>query len=217
MLQPIGESIWAHEQRIHFGCLPMWHRMCVIRLASGGVVVHSPTRLTRDEASQIQALGPVVAIVAPSWWHDLYLRETQKAFPDATLYLAAALRAEGALAPWELELQRCPIRGIGLFIDEIVFYHAASRSIIVADLLFNFSASDAPITRWLANYVIGPYPGCRFARLYRPFVFDRQRFRASIDKVLRWDFDRIVVGHGAVVESNGAEVFRKAFEWLDVR
>ena len=31
---------------------------------------------------------------------------------------------------------------------------------------------------------------------------------------LRRDFDQIIVGHGAVVENNGKEVFRTAFRWL---
>ena len=29
-----------------------------------------------------------------------------------------------------------------------------------------------------------------------------------------WDFDQIILGHGAIVESNGKEVFRAAFRWL---
>jgi len=226
MLQRLGESIWAHEQRIRFGGLPLWHRMSVIALAGGGLVLHSPTRLDAKLKEQLCDLGPVVAVIAPSWWHNLYLRETVRAFPNALLYGAPTLVRWNRSLPfsdvlrdsppvlWQSDMQQHHVTGIGLFLDEVVFYHRRSRSVIVADLLFNFSQSDAWLTRTLARIVIDAYPGCRFARLYRPFVFDRRRFRASIERILEWDFDQIVVGHGAVVQSGGKEAFREAFKWL---
>jgi hypothetical protein len=66
----------------------------------------------------------------------------------------------------------------------------------------------------LGAVVIGRYPGCRFARLYRPAVTDRRRMRASIERILEWDFDQIVVGHGALVKTDGKEIFLVAFRWL---
>ena len=62
--------------------IPLWHRMTVIRLTNGGLVVHSPTRLDLTSQEEFQKLGPIVAIIAPSWWHDLYLREDLGAYPD---------------------------------------------------------------------------------------------------------------------------------------
>jgi hypothetical protein len=226
MLQQLGESIWAHEQRIRFGGLPLWHRMTVIALAGGGLVLHSPTFIDAELREEILGLGPVVAVIAPSWWHDLYLRETLNIFPEATLYGAKTLvkwsrslrftdvLSEAPPVLWNNDMVQRHITGIGLFLDEVAFYHRQSRSIIVADLLFNISRSDAWLTRTLARVVIGPYPGCRFARFYRPLVFDRRRFRAAIERILEWDFDRIIVGHGAVVERDGKEIFRSAFRWL---
>jgi glyoxylase-like metal-dependent hydrolase (beta-lactamase superfamily II) len=105
------------------------------------------------------------------------------------------------------------VQGIGLFLDEIVFHHLPSRSLIVADLLFNLSEKDAWITRTMGSLVIGPLPGCRFPRLYRP-VTNLRRLRETVQRILHWDFDRIIVGHGAIVENNGKEVFRTAFRWL---
>jgi len=154
------------------------------------------------------------------------LREYLSAYPDATLYGAPTLvkwnrslplaeLLDGA-APtlWAHELDQLHVQGIGLFLDEMVFYHRPSRSLIVADLLFNLSEKDAWITRTMGSFVIGPFPGCRFARLYRPAVTDHRRMRTAVERILDWDFDQIIVGHGAVVDSNGKEVFRAAFRWL---
>ncbi|MGA8477757.1 MAG: DUF4336 domain-containing protein [Chthoniobacterales bacterium] len=211
---------------IRFGGIPLWHRMTVIRLTNGGLVVHSPTRLDLASRQEFQKLGPIVAIVAPSWWHDLYLREYLSAYPDARLYGAPTLvrwnrslpfaEALGDAAPslWAGDIDQLHVQGIGLFLDEIVFYHRHSRSLIVTDLLFNLSEKDAWITRALGSVVIGPFPGCRFPRLYRPAVTDRRRMRTSLERILDWDFDQIIVGHGAVVQNHGMEVFRTAFRWL---
>jgi hypothetical protein len=226
MFRCLGANIWDREMPIRFGGIPLWHRMTVIRLAAGGLLLHSPTRLDLASQEELKKFGPIVAIVAPSWWHDLYLREYLSAYPDARFYGAPALvrwnrslplaELQDGLAPslWADEIDQVHVQGIGLFLDEIVFYHRPSRSLIVADLLFNLSSKDAWITRTMGSLVIGPCPGCRFARLYRPAVTDRQRMRMAVKRILAWDFDQIIVGHGAVVENNGKEVFRTAFRWL---
>jgi hypothetical protein len=200
--------------------------MTVIRLTDGGLVVHSPTRLDLASQEEFQKLGPIVAIIAPSWWHDLYLRQYLSAYPDARFYGAPTLvrqnrslplaELQNGLAPslWADEIDQVHVQGIGLFLDEMVFYHRPSRSLIVADLLFNLSSKDAWITRMMGSLVIGPFPGCRFARLYQPAVTDRRRMRTAVERILDWDFDQIIVGHGAVVESNGKKCFRTAFRWL---
>ncbi len=200
--------------------------MTVIRLINDGLVVHSPTRLDSASQEAFQKLGPIVAIIAPSWCHDLYLREYLSVYPDARLYGAPTLvrwnlslpfaELLDGLAPslWKDEIDQIHVQGIGLFLDEMVLYHRRSRSLIVADLLFNLSEKDAWITRALGSLVIGPFPGCRFPRLYRLAVTDRRRMRRTVERILDLDFDQIVVGHGAVVENNGKEVFGAAFRWL---
>jgi Domain of unknown function (DUF4336) len=86
-----GDNIWDHEMPIRFGGILVWHRMTVIRLANGNLVVYSPTRLDIASQEEFQKLGPIIAIIAPSWWHDLYWREYLSAYPDARLYGAPTL------------------------------------------------------------------------------------------------------------------------------
>src|SRR5260370_5341829 len=91
MLQQLGDSIWTYEQFIRFGGLPLRHRMTVVSLAGGGVLVHSPTAHTAELAHELQEIGRVTAIVAPSWWPDLDLTDWLPVFPEATLYGAPTL------------------------------------------------------------------------------------------------------------------------------
>ena len=43
-------------------------------------------------------------------------------------------------------------------------------------------------------------------------ISDRAAFRGSLEHILRWDFERIVPGHGDVVEKGGPAALRAA--WL---
>ncbi|MFB9806897.1 hypothetical protein ACFFQF_17405 [Haladaptatus pallidirubidus] len=38
--------------------------------------------------------------------------------------------------------------------------------------------------------------------------------RRSIDRILDWEFERVIVGHGQVVEHDAKRRVREAFDWL---
>ena len=60
----------------------------------------------------------------------------------------------------------------------------------------------------------GTYGRVGTSRLFRMFIKDRPAFRASLDRVLQWDFDRVVVGHGDVVERGGKRALEQAWSFL---
>jgi hypothetical protein len=39
---------------------------------------------------------------------------------------------------------------------------------------------------------------------------DREKVRPVIKRILDWDFDRVIVTHGAIVERDGHRLFRDA-------
>ena len=43
---------------------------------------------------------------------------------------------------------------------------------------------------------------------HRKYLKDKAAFQKSIDHILGWDFDRIIIAHGNIVEINGKAVFR---------
>jgi len=43
---------------------------------------------------------------------------------------------------------------------------------------------------------------------------NRRAARYVVKRILDWDFDRIIVGHGEVVESGGKAAFVRAMSWL---
>ena len=45
-------------------------------------------------------------------------------------------------------------------------------------------------------------------------IKDERAMRRSIDEVLAWDFNRIVLGHGRVVEKDGQQILKDAYDFL---
>ena len=37
---------------------------------------------------------------------------------------------------------------------------------------------------------------------------------AAMEKILAWDFDRVIVCHGEVLETGGREALREGYRWL---
>jgi hypothetical protein len=36
----------------------------------------------------------------------------------------------------------------------------------------------------------------------------------ALDEILAWNFDRIIVGHGEIVETGGREALARGYAWL---
>ena len=223
----IGPGIWDHTELIRFFGAWLPHRMTVIRLEDGTVLVHSPTRCSPETKHALKDLGPVSHIVAPNGMHDLFLNEWAVEFPKAPIwippraekYFSHVPRAEPLPdnahdAPWERELTYVPIKGMAR-LHECVFYHKPSRSLICADLFFHIEKENPPLIR-IAARLGGFYQKLGVPADIRWFlVRDRQALRRSIEKLRAVSFENIIVGHGANTIGNGATAFQKATAWLD--
>jgi hypothetical protein len=48
----------------------------------------------------------------------------------------------------------------------------------------------------------------------RLMVRDRVAARMAAERILDWDFDRVIVAHGEVLERGGRDALRDALGWL---
>jgi glyoxylase-like metal-dependent hydrolase (beta-lactamase superfamily II) len=113
---------------------------------------------------------------------------------------------------WCDDLDQTPF--LGHLIPEVVFLHRASGTLIVGDLLVHEIRAAAPrATRW-AWRLEGTYGSLAVPRTLRFATRSRRSARAAAERILSWDFDRIIVGHGNVVESGGKAGFEQAMRWL---
>jgi hypothetical protein len=223
-LVPIAADLWCAEQPFRFFGLEIGARMTVVRLAGGGLWLHSPIARSPDLAAEIAALGTPAFVVAPNRFHHLYAGEWRAAHPEAEVHVAPGLAAKrpdlapcatlGASPPpgWADALDQALLAGWPVA-NEVVFFHRASATLIASDMAFHFGAESAPLTRLLFR-LSGGYGRLATTVLERLLVRDRAAFRRSLDRVLAWPIERIVVAHGAVVEQDARAALARAYAWL---
>ena len=234
-LKPVADDLWIVDGPvIRFGMpwpkMPFPTRMTVLRLKGGDLFVHSPTRLTPALRSEIERLGSVRFIVGPNRIHYWWIPEWKEGFPDAQIYLAPRIKeqARGRIEfdalplaradgyPWDGEIATLPI--VGGFMTEVEFFHRASRTLILTDLIENFEPEKVGklflrLLMWVGG-VTPPHGGLpRDLRL--TFTWrHRAELRAAVETMLAWDPERIIIAHGRWFERDGANALRRAFAWL---
>lgn len=223
LLQSIGEGIWTAALPLKMGLFDFGGRVTAVRLEDDGLLVHSPPKLTPELKAEVDALGPVQVCVAPNKYHHLFVRQWKEAYPEARIYAAPGLPEkrksfafDGVLGDepeeaWRGVLEQHVLGGAP-GIGEVVFFHPASRTLVATDLAMSFGGGNWP-TRMFArlNGVYRRFGPSRFARF---LIKDRAAARASLDHMLEWDFDRVLIAHGEPLETGGKEVFREAFDWV---
>lgn len=224
MIEFIPGRIWIAEIPLRFFGLPMGTRMTVIKLASGGLFVHSPVPPDDEFHDLVAREGPVRFVVAPNRLHHLYLTPFLDAFPDTELWIVKELEKkrsdlkpagilEDAPEPgWAEEIDQCLFRG-SLFQEEAVFLDRASGTLIVVDLLESVHRSDPWYYRFFGR-LAGTYERPTLTRDQRLTFRDRAAARASAERILGWEFERIVLAHGRLIERGGKAVFTEAMRWL---
>jgi hypothetical protein len=225
-LRELGQGLWVHETPLRFAGLEVGRRMNVVRLGGGELLIHSPARLEPELRAELDALGPVSFVVAPTCLHGhLWMEQYAAAYPSIELHAPPRLRKRrkdltfaGDLGDepdprWATDLDQVLVRG-SRAMPEVVFLHRPTRSLLVGDLAMSFGADSAPATRAMAR-LGGMYERLRPTPLYRAMFRRRERAatRESLERVLAWDFGRVVTGHGQIVESGGRESLKEAYAW----
>jgi hypothetical protein len=224
-LRKIGDAIWVIERpMVVFGALDMGTRMTVIRLADGGLFLHSPTPIDDATRAAVDALGPVRCIGAPNCVHHLYVGPWKDAHPAALLLGAPGLDTKRRDLRFDAILDDAPhpsyaasvdhvLLGGAPYMNEIAFLQRLSRTLLLTDAAFRPTpASTRGVRIWTKLTAVRDGFGPN--ALVRWLIRDRRAMRASIDRVLGWDFDRVTVTHGEVLESGGRDALARAYAWL---
>ena len=223
-MQQLHSDLWITDSSLSFLGLAVGARMTVVRLPGPKLLLHSPIAATAELVSEVKALGPVAYLVAPNRFHHLFVGQWQQAFPEASVYAAPGLDTKrpdleiaGELSDepepgWAETLDQVLVGGFPLA-NEVVFFHRPSATLIATDLAFNIGASSPPLTR-LVFRLGGGFGRLSPTLLERLFVRDRSAFRHSLERILAWPFDRVVVAHGEVSEEGGREELTRGYRWV---
>jgi len=223
-LRPLANDIWVAERPQRFYGLPVGTRMTVIRLSGGRLLLHSPVALDSELRGELDSIGRVRYAVAPNRVHHLYAGQVAQVYPEARLWVGPGLERKrpdlacvavlGDEPPeeWREEVGQVFFRGRP-YENEVVFFHRTSRTLILCDIAFNFGPRTAAPTRLLMK-LLRSYGRFGPSKLDPLLIRDRDAARESLERILAWNFDRVVVAHGEVLESGGREALRAGYSWL---
>lgn len=223
VLQPIADDVWtaAHDLKMFGVHFP--GRMTVVRLQGGALWLHSPVPIDDALAAELEALGPVRYLVAPNRYHHLHMGLAIERFPKAEVWAAPGLaskrpdlRIDRTLGetdpPWADEIGQHLVQGAPE-LNESVFLHRASGSLVFADLAFNVHECDGLMSRMVYR-MAGAWQRFEQSRLWRRFTRDRDAARDSVETILAWDFERVIPCHGKLVEEDAKAALRTALWWM---
>jgi Domain of unknown function (DUF4336) len=224
-LREVAPDLWVTEGPLRYFGVEMGRRMAVVRLDGAELLIHSPIQLTDALRDELDELGDVRFVVPASNLHGhLHMEQYSEAYPQATLFAVRGLRAKrsdlsfgGDLTEtpppaWARELDQATFGGHRR-LTEIEFFHRKTRTLIAGDVCFNIGPHWPSSTKLLAwGPKMKPRVGPTTA--FRHGIADDDAARRSIERILRWDFDRILPGHGEIIEHDAKACFREGFTWL---
>lgn len=211
-LEQIDEGLWSLSYPLTLLGVDVGRHVTIIRLRNGLLVLHSTGPFTPDDVAAIRALGPPGWIVETLLRHDTFSEKGHAAFPEVP-FLAPPGFAEQVSFPtesilpiprdWTGQLDALEMQGMP-GARETVMLHRASRTLIVADLLLHFPHRGS----WwqelmLKAGAVGPEHEAAIGRSFKFAIKDEAAFRRSLDTLMAWDFDRVIVGHGERIEHGG--------------
>jgi hypothetical protein len=227
-LQAFGKNIWLAEGPVvHDMGIPFTTRMTVVKLSDGSVWVESPVPVPYTTLHRIMDLGPVRYLVAATprhvWrlesWHTLF-PEAQLWAPPPTLFTlkAKGLSMTGSLCEkppesWSDDLEQLPFKGSAL-LSEVLFLHKESHTVILGDLIQHHTLGNNPLINALLK-LEGVISGQGVVGLDIRLSFTNKKLaRQSLEKLLSWDFDNLILAHGPCIKQDARVLVENAFGWL---
>lgn len=222
-LRPIADDVWAAESELRMPLMVLPLRMTVIRI-DDELWVHSPIALDDALAAEIDALGRVAWLVGPNAFHHLKLRPYHERWPDAELWCPPGLAAKRKDLPfrgqlcgempdaWRGHLEAVRLEGAPK-LDEVVFFHAPSKSLVCTDLVFNIQDPKGWAV-WPLLKMMGTYKRFAMSNFWKVLAKDRGKLREGIERVLAWDIERVIPAHGDIVEDDAGRRFADAVVWM---
>ena len=227
-LQQVDENIWIYD-----GSIVSWHgmpyttRMTVVRLNDGKIWVHSPEKITNGLINEIQTIGEIKYLISPNKIHHLFIQDWIKLFPNAGAYSSPGLKEKRKdirfhseledfpEGEWSKEIDQLIFRG-SKAMEEVVFFHKKSSTLILTDLIENFPPNHfSGIKNLLAKLTGIISPNGKTSLDWRmSFMFGKNEARKSLEKMMEWKPKRIIISHGDCIDKNAVVFLSESFSWL---
>ena len=209
----LHENIWTVPDALAvLGIIQLNTRMTIIQLSNGGLWIHSPVPWTEALDHDLRTLGQIEFIVAPSCFHHMFVGSWKEHHPQARicaphglknkrpdLQITHTLQSQGTTL-WS-EIDCIEIQGMP-FVQEHLFFHKESKTLLVADLFF-FLPNAKGFTSFYA-WLNGVKHRMATPLLFKSAIRDRAAFRASLEslRTLSKDVQQASLCHHLVITTS---------------
>lgn len=198
---------------------PLFHlpvRSVVFELDDARLLLSPGSMLSPEQLSEA---GPLSDIVAPNLMHTGGMNQAAESHPQARLWGPVGVREKHpelqwqvlGESPWPFESELSLILVPGMpKLNESAFVHHASKALYLTDMAFHIREPDG-LAAGLFFRVFGTYRRFAVSKLFLRYVKDRKAFEAALHRMMRQEFEHVVVSHGDVLENEGKARLLAAF------
>jgi len=233
LLNAFGPRIWiADGPHVNFFGFELPSRSAIVQLSDNTAWLWSPIAYSEELAREIeQTVGPISYLVSPNKIHWLFLDEWKQHYPNAKLYASPGLQArrvakalkvdatlgEEADPAFVKDLDQVIFRGGVL--DEVVFFHRASNTVIFADLIQRNDVSHMPAWKaWLMEVddLVGPNGSTpREWRLSFCLTGNLEKAKQTLQTIVdHWKPERLIIAHGQCATEHATEIVKFNLRWM---
>lgn len=228
-IQEFGKNIWIVDgPKVRDMGILFTTRMVIVKLQDSSLWIDSPVPVSFETLRDISHLGTIQYMIAATPRHVWRLESWHTLFPRAQLWVTEAtpftlkkgdLPYAGILRDtpeqgWANDLDQMLFMGSSLM-KEVLFFHKSSRTVMLDDLIqIHVLEKSQPFRNALLKLGGVTSPDGGVSLDIRLAFTNRKLARQSLEKLLSWDFDKLIIGHGRCIEKDAKAFVTKAFSWL---
>lgn len=223
-LEPLSDNLWRVK-----GALPgmsLERVMTVVRRGDGSLLLHSPIALDDTRQAELEALGPIAALVVPNGGHRLDAPAYKARYPKALVFCPPQAKArveevvavDGTYRDYADDgvVRFEVLDGAGEGEGALIVRSADGVSVVLNDVVMNMDTKK-DLLGYFFTTVLGSAPGPRVSRLARlVYVKDQPALRAHLERLAALPgLVRLIVSHEKVAHgAEAAAALRKAATYL---
>lgn len=212
-------DLWVGQRNLWFSGVRLRARMTVIRLADGALWLHSPHAPTDELCAELDRLGEVRWIVVPNRYHHLHAAATKARYPSAQVIGPASVIERNKAVVLDAPLEATAVPGITAvalggvpFLDETLFLHSQTGTLIGTDIMMCGCAADHFTWRW-ASRLFGQYGRYKPPPDVRKHASPSPELAASLAVLAKLPVERMFVAHSDPIEDRPLEQLAAAWQF----
>jgi hypothetical protein len=191
--------------------------MTIVKLGSGGLVIHNAVALEEDAMKELDAFGKPEYLLVPNGFHRLDAKVFKQRYPDAKVLCPAGAKKKVAqVVPVDGSYDDGPKDdGLRIFHLDGAKQHEGVLEVKSpggTTLVFNDAVNNIPKLGGVIGFMLSPTGRPSVPRIFRWFfVKDKKTFLGGMEQLAATrDLKRVIMSHGKMFVDKPSEDLRAA-------